>query len=152
MPPPRVGQTHGCWRTHWEDRSVARKASNDEEPEEELEETDEDDDLEEVDEDEVSTGLAMASGDDEDEEEEASLEDLLAQRSAGRRAAGDSDEDDDDDIMALSSQPELNPNEEIKTKVIPIKDRQEFVCKRCHLVKARSQLADEERGLCRDCV
>ena len=132
---------------------MARKAKNEEqEPESELEEGLEDDDLEEVDgdEDEVATGLAMAVDDDE-ESDEASLEELLAQRAAGRRAAGEPDEDDDD-IMALSSEREPTGAEVIRTKVIPLKDRQEFVCKRCHLVKARSQLADEERMLCRDCV
>lgn len=132
---------------------MARKAKNEEkEPEAELDEELEDDDLEEVDgdEDEVATGLAMAADDDEDSEE-ASLEELLAQRAAGRRAAGEPD-DEDDDIMALSSEREPTGAEVIRTKVIPLKDRQEFVCKRCHLVKARSQLADEERMLCRDCV
>jgi hypothetical protein len=43
-------------------------------------------------------------------------------------------------------------DERISSRVIPIKDRQEFVCARCRLVKPRVQLADPQRGLCRDCV
>ena len=62
------------------------------------------------------------------------------------------DGEDDDDIMALASEKEPTSLEPLPTTVIPIKDRKEFVCNRCHLVKARVQLADEERGLCRDCV
>jgi hypothetical protein len=42
--------------------------------------------------------------------------------------------------------------EPLPSVVVPIKDRQEFVCSNCHLVKARVQLADAARGLCRDCV
>ncbi len=104
-----------------------------------------DDELEADDDDE----LALAT-DDEDEEDESSLEELLAQRAAARRGTDESD--DDDDIMALASEKEPVALEPLPTRVIPIKDRKEFVCSRCHLVKARVQLADEERGLCRDCV
>ncbi|HEX2294628.1 MAG TPA: DUF4193 family protein [Actinomycetota bacterium] len=95
--------------------------------------------------------LALAATDDEDEEDESSLEELLAQRAAARR--GTEDSDDDEDILSLASEPETIPSiEPIPARVIPLKDRQEFVCNRCHLVKARVQLADAERGLCRDCV
>lgn len=124
-------------------------ASSEEEPEEIEGSEDDLEDLED-DEDEVAAGLAMAT-DDEEETDEASLEELLSQRASGRRAAGDGDEDEDD-IMSLSSEREPTGAEAIRTKVIPIKDRKEFVCKSCHLVKARSQLADAERELCRDCV
>lgn len=129
------------------------KATENEEPLD-LEEDDElEEDLEELDdEDAVAEGLALAGGDDEEEDDEASLEELLAQRAAGRRAAGDDSESNEEDIMALASEREPTGAETIRTKVIPIKDQQEFVCKRCFLVKARSQLADEERMLCRDCV
>lgn len=124
---------------------------NVEEPEEELETDDED--LEDVDdsEEDVAAGLALAT-DDDDESEDASLEELLAQRASSRRAAGEPEEGDDEALMALSSEREPTGNETIRTRVIPVKDRQEFVCKSCHLVKARSQLADADRVLCRDCV
>lgn len=108
----------------------------------------EDDELEA---DEDDEDLALAATDDEDEEDESSLEELLAQRAAARRGTDDSD--DDDDILSLASEPETIPViEPLPASVIPLKDRQEFVCNRCHLVKARVQLADAERGLCRDCV
>ncbi|MEA2433169.1 MAG: hypothetical protein QOG54_626 [Actinomycetota bacterium] len=134
-------------------KAVPPKTSEEEEPQGIEEDEDLEDDLEDLDdEDAVAEGLAMAGGDDEEGDEEASLEELLAQRAAGRRAAGDDSESDEDDIMALASEKEPTGAETIRTKVIPIKDQQEFVCKRCFLVKARSQLADETRMLCRDCV
>jgi hypothetical protein len=122
----------------------------------EIEEDEEDADLEEVeidDPEEAEAELAAAAGDDdEDEEDEASLDQILSQRAAARRASDDSDEDDDD-IMALASEKEPRGTAEVPlSRVIPVKDREEFVCQRCYLVKARSQLADAERTLCRDCV
>lgn len=96
---------------------------------------------------------AAASGytDDDEEGDDSSLEQLLAQRSAARRAADEPEENED--LMALASErePPLR-GEALNPRLIPVKDRQEFVCKRCFLVKARSQLADAERMLCRDCV
>jgi hypothetical protein len=108
------------------------------------------DDLEEIeDDDEEEAVLPAVEG---EEEEETSLEELLAQRAAARRGP-DEDDDETEDIMALTSERETPVvGEPLPAKIVPIKDRQEFVCNSCHLVKARSQLADEERGLCRDCV
>jgi hypothetical protein len=127
-------------------RGVSRHLFADEdeiENEEELE----DDELEATEDDD---DLALAT-DEEDEEDESSLEELLAQRAAARRGTDESE--DDDDLMGLASEPEtIPPIEPIPARVIPLKDRQEFVCNRCRLVKARVQLADAERGLCRDCV
>ncbi|MDQ3940633.1 MAG: DUF4193 family protein [Actinomycetota bacterium] len=121
------------------------------EPEEHKEPEDDEEDLEDLDEDpeEVEAKLALATDDDE-ETDESSLDELLSQRAAARR--GSDEQDDDDDIMALASEKEPKIAEVIPPRVIPIKDREEFVCNRCHLVKARSQLADDKRGLCRDCV
>jgi hypothetical protein len=107
---------------------------------------DDDDDLGDDDEPE-----AAAAPDDDDDSDETSLDELLSQRAATRK--GKSDEpDEEDDIMALSSESRNPTGEPLPTRVIPLKDRKEFVCSNCHLVKARSQLADAERGLCRDCV
>jgi hypothetical protein len=128
---------------------VTPRGSTEEEPDE-LEESEDELEESEDDEEEVAAGLALAADDDE-EGDDASLEELLSQRASARRGAGESDEDEDD-IMALASEREPTGAEVIRTKVIPIKDRKEFVCKRCHLVKARSQLADADRELCRDCV
>ncbi len=119
---------------------------------EEKEELEDEEDLEEIDDDpeEVEAKLALATDDDEDSDE-SSLDELLSQRAASRRGTDDSE--DDDDIMALASEKEPDVIKEvIPARVIPVKDRQEFVCKRCHLVKLKAQLADEDRMLCRDCV
>jgi hypothetical protein len=119
--------------------------------EDEIENEEELDDDEELSGDEDDEELALAATDEEDEEDESSLEELLAQRAAARRGTDDSD--DDEDLLSLASEPETIPAiEPIPARVIPLKDRQEFVCARCHLVKARVQLADADKGLCRDCV
>jgi len=115
---------------------------------EDVEALDEDDDLEEDDEEE-------STDDEEDEEaivsesDAASLEELLAQRTAARRAANDTDEDED--FGALSSEAARSAGV-VKPKSSPLRNREEFVCKRCFLLKPKVQLADAERMLCRDCV
>ena len=112
------------------------------------------DETEEVDEDDLEdSGVADAAlgPDDDADSEETSLDEILSQRAASRRGADDSDEDADD-IMALTSEKDSPTVDALPTRVIPVKDRQEFVCNKCHLVKARSQLADADRMLCRDCA
>jgi hypothetical protein len=103
------------------------------------------------DEEDDESAVASGFGDDDEEGDDSSLEQLLAQRSAARRASDEPEENED--LMALASErePPLR-GEALNPRLIPVKDRQEFVCKRCFLVKARSQLADAERVLCRDCV
>jgi hypothetical protein len=72
----------------------------------------------------------------------------LAKRSA-KRGSDDSEED----IMSLVGQERDEPvAEPLPIRAQPIRDRQEFVCSRCRLVKPKVQLADAARGLCRDCV
>ena len=119
----------------------------------ELESAEESDDLETADADEIEEEEAALATDEEDEEsEEASLEELLAQRASARRGGEDAEETDEDDIMALSSEKDTPATTALPSKVIPIKDQQEFVCQSCYLVKARSQIADEKRMYCRDCA
>lgn len=87
--------------------------------------------------------------DDDEGTDDASLDEILSQRAAGKLE----EETDEEDIMSLASEnTEVPAVEPLPIRVVPLKDRQEFVCSNCHLVKARSQLADERRGLCRDCV
>jgi hypothetical protein len=121
---------------------------------EDFESPEEVDDLEQVEEVEVledeDDEETVALAPDEEEEGAASLDELLAQRAASRR--GSDDADDDDDIMALATERHDKTTDIIVPRVVPIQDRAEFVCDRCHLVKAKSQLADAQRGLCRDCV
>jgi hypothetical protein len=114
--------------------------------EDELESGDDDEDQDEG-EDEGEEGL---EADDEAGSSSASLDELLAQRAAAHRDAGEPD--DDDDLMSLASERDDDVRGASPPRVVPIKQRQEFVCNRCRLVKAKSQLADPQRGLCRDCV
>jgi hypothetical protein len=114
---------------------------------EDLAQEGEPEELEDFDEEELEETLPPPP-DDEDASGATSLDELLAQRAARKG----SDEVDDDEIMALQSERDQRFWGTATARVIPIKDRQEFVCNRCHLVKAKSQLADAQRGLCRDCV
>lgn len=136
------------------------EAVSDDEPLADLDDPDiEDPDLE-LDDDEVVAAVEdeddeeeedVALPDEDEEEGQASLDELLAQRAAARR--GTDDADDDSDIMALSSEKdEPVALVDLPARATPIKAGEEFVCKNCFLVKPRVQLADEARGLCRDCV
>ena len=117
-----------------------------------IEDEEEDDDLEvEIDDPEEAEAELAAASEDDDEDDDASLDQLLTQRAAARR--GSDDADDDDDIMSLASEKEPTGTAEVPaSRIVPVKDRQEFVCQRCYLVKARSQLADADKMLCRDCA
>jgi hypothetical protein len=127
------------------EQEQAEDRADDEELEDEDLEDGTGDEEEDEDEDDADAALEEEDGD------QASLDELLAQRAAGRR--GSDDADDNDDIMALSSEPAEPPTgEPIPTRVAPVKDSEEFVCKSCHLVKPKVQLADPKRGYCRDCV
>ena len=130
-----------------DDEIVATTGDQDEDEDEDEDDGDEDEDDDEEDDEDATAALP-----DEDEEEgQASLEEMLAQRAAARR--GTDDADDDGDIMALSSEKdEPAPIVDLPARATPIKAGEEFVCKSCFLVKPRVQLADEARGLCRDCV
>ena len=101
---------------------------------------------EEEEEEEEEADLAVASDSDS---EPTSLEALLDQRSAARRGIDDPDEDEDfSDLSSEATRAETRA----KSKVAPLRNREEFVCKRCFLLKPKVQLADPERMLCRDCV
>jgi hypothetical protein len=115
---------------------------------------DEDEDLDDEDDesadeekdDEEEADLTVVSDSDS---EPTSLEALLDQRSAARRGTDDADEDEDfSDLSSEATRAETRA----KSKVAPLRNREEFVCKRCFLLKPKVQLADPERMLCRDCV
>lgn len=124
-------------------------AANDELDQLEPQEQDlEAEELEAADEEDVTL---LAAGDDEPDAAEDSLDELLAPHASTRRGREESEEEEDI-ISALVPDPDIAVVEPLPSVVLPIKDNQEFVCNSCHLVKARSQLVDESRGLCRDCV
>jgi hypothetical protein len=75
-----------------------------------------------------------------------SIQDLLVKQEA--RAEDDEVEEEDETAVALTRDERLEP---LETRVVPMQTT-EFVCKRCFLVKHRSQLADKKRMLCRDCA
>jgi uncharacterized protein DUF4193 len=130
----------------------------DDEDVEDLDDDDLEDDVEVVDlveEEEIDHGedvqlKAPREDDDEDEEEdeddtddvEASLDVILKERLVVEE---DDDEEDDEEVG------DVDERGESPLRVLP-KQPGEFVCQSCFLVKHPSQLADEGRLLCRDCV
>jgi hypothetical protein len=115
---------------------------------------DEDEDLDEDDDEEAEAESEEEEEDEADEvvaedSDSTSLEELLARRSAARK--GTDDPDEVDDLIALSSEA-ARRDSRAKSKVTPLRNREEFVCKSCFLLKPKVQLADSKRMLCRDCV
>ena len=82
----------------------------------------------------------------EPEPDEASLEDILTKKPEERPAPGE--DDDEDSVLSLGRDERL---ETLSVKVIP-QQPTEFKCRKCYLVKHRSQLADKKRMYCRDCA
>ncbi len=80
------------------------------------------------------------------EDVESSLEELLARRPAEDGKAPE--EDDDDSMLAPDRDDRV---ETLSVKVVP-QQPTEFVCRKCFLVKHRSQLSDKRRQFCRDCA
>jgi hypothetical protein len=76
-----------------------------------------------------------------------SIQDLLVKQEAA--AAEEETEDEEEVLVALTREERLA--EPIEARVVPMQST-EFMCKRCFLVKHRSQLADKKKMLCRDCA
>ena len=76
-----------------------------------------------------------------------SIQDLLVKQEAA--AAEDEAEDEEEVLVALTR--EERAAEPLEARVVPMQAT-EFMCKRCFLVKHRSQLADKKKMLCRDCA
>lgn len=142
-----------------DDDGLEIKAEVDDEDDEEQNEVEP---VAEVDDEEVDEEEAEEEAEEDEAEEEsgpeedgrparqASLEELLDQKGTGRKVAPETDEEID--IMAFVSERDQPVGARLPSRVTPIRGGQEFVCNRCRLVKAKVQLADKERGLCRDCV
>jgi len=77
-----------------------------------------------------------------------SIQDLLAKQEASETVKEAADEDEEVIPLDLAKDDRA---EAIDTKVVPMQET-EFMCKRCFLVKHRSQLADKKKMLCRDCA
>lgn len=81
------------------------------------------------------------------EAEVESIQELLVKQEAHAEEEEAADEEEEG-AVALTRDERLDP---VETRVVPIQAT-EFVCKKCFLVKHRSQLADKKRMLCRDCA
>lgn len=77
-----------------------------------------------------------------------SLQELLVKQEA-RSEQAEAPEEEDETLVASTAKGDRL--EAVDTKVVPIQTT-EFVCKKCYLVKHRSQLADKKKMLCRDCA
>ena len=77
-----------------------------------------------------------------------SIQDLLVKQEARSEEAEAPDDEDEALVTSMTKDERLEP---VDTKVVPIQST-EFVCKKCYLVKHRSQLADKKKMLCRDCA
>jgi Domain of unknown function (DUF4193) len=113
---------------------------------EEIEGTLEDEELDEegrepedLDEEAPGPAPAPASGDEDVE----SIQDILV-----KQEARDEAEEEDDSVLNLTREERLEP---LAVKVVPPQPT-EFICKKCYLVKHRSQLKDKAKMLCRDCA
>ncbi len=104
---------------------------------EELDE--EGDDSEDAEPDAPGRPATPASADDDVE----SIQDILV-----KQEARDEAEEEDDSVLSLSREERLEP---LAVKVVPPQPT-EFICKKCYLVKHRSQLKDKAKMLCRDCA
>ena len=78
-----------------------------------------------------------------------SFDELLARR---RRKKADDAADADLEVLIETDLENRAAAPGPLTGVVGIRGRREFTCRRRHLVKARSQLPDPQRGLCRDCA
>ena len=76
-----------------------------------------------------------------------SIQELLVKQEAADDAA---DAEEDEAVVPLTREERLAADP-AESRVVPMQET-EFVCKRCFLVKHRSQLADKKRTLCRDCA
>ena len=132
-------------------RTTSKDQMNDiDEPveDDELVATDESDDAEpsEADLEDAVVPAEPADPADPANAEVESIQELLVKQEA--RAEEEEAEDDEEPTVALTKEERLEP---LETRVEPIQST-EFVCKKCFLVKHRSQLADKKRMLCRDCA
>jgi hypothetical protein len=76
-----------------------------------------------------------------------SIQELLVKQ----EAADEADDDTEEAAVVALTKEERLAADPAESRVVPMQET-EFVCKRCFLVKHRSQLANKKRTLCRDCA
>ena len=79
------------------------------------------------------------------EEDVESIQDLLVKQ----EAQADEEDETEDSVLTLTRD-ELR-DESLAVKVVP-PQANEFTCRKCYLLKHRSQLKDKAKMLCRDCA
>ncbi len=79
---------------------------------------------------------------------EASLDEILAKKGEDAPAAEEEADEEPEAIVPAGREERVEP---LAVKVVP-QQPTEFTCKKCFLVKHRSQLADKKRMYCRDCA
>lgn len=97
----------------------------------------------------VASPGAETDDDDDDDEEDVDLDEVEAGLDVilkDRLVVEDEVEDEEEDEV-----PDADDRAEGSVKVLP-KRPEEFVCQSCFLVKHPTQLADDRRMLCLDCV
>lgn len=78
-----------------------------------------------------------------------SIQDLLAKQETREEAVAVEEAGEEDAALVSPAQDErLEP---VESRVVPMQAT-EFMCKKCFLVKHRSQLADRRKMRCRDCA
>ena len=78
------------------------------------------------------------------------LEEFL-QRKERRASARAEEADEEEALLEAMEEREARGTESLTVKVVP-EQPDEFTCRRCFLVKHRSQLRDRKRQLCADCA
>lgn len=112
------------------------------------EETEAEEDLEDLEppEEALAAGAPAPAPEPAGEGAVESIEELLVKKEA---QAEEAEADEEEDVLvSLTREERLEP---VDAKVVP-PTASEFVCKRCFLVKHKSQLKDKKRMLCRDCA
>jgi len=82
------------------------------------------------------------------EVEVESIEELIVKKEAAEAGGSEDQETEAASAATLAREERLEP---LAVKVVPPQET-EFTCKKCYLVKHRSQLKDKKRMLCRDCA
>ena len=77
-----------------------------------------------------------------------SIQDILAKQETEEAQVAAAEEEEDAALAAMVRDERLEP---VESRVVPMQET-EFMCKKCFLVKHRSQLADKKKMLCRDCA
>jgi hypothetical protein len=77
-----------------------------------------------------------------------SIQELLVKQEAAEEEA---EAEEEEVVLPPLTKEEKLAADPADSRVVPMQET-EFVCKRCFLVKHRSQLSDKKKMLCRDCA